>query len=135
VLQRDGVLVAHGLQVTGDDVGDGFGFRFRTEGTQTLHFFRQHHVVVWDVRYHEGAQLALAAYANRSRRTRWQGGQQVEYAVHLLHDDLALTHGLGRHQVQFFQSPIAVGQDVDGGGERCHRERRIAEGIVHDQAP
>jgi hypothetical protein len=135
VLKRDRMLVAHRLQMACDHARDGLGFRFRTEGADALHFFGQHHVVVRDVRHNERAQLALAAYTDRAGRTRRQRGQQVEHAVHFLDDDLALTHRLRWHQAQFFQTPVAVGQDVDGGGQRRHRKRWVLEDVLHGQTP
>lgn len=58
------MLVTHGLQMTGHDTANGFHLSFGTKGAQALHFFRQHHVVVRDVRDHEGTQVALATFTD-----------------------------------------------------------------------
>src|SRR5690606_10644881 len=88
VLQRDRVLVAHRLQMARDDARDGFGFSLRTKGADALNLFRQDDIVMRDVGDHERTQGALAAYTHRTRRAWRQCGQQVQYTVHLLDDDL-----------------------------------------------
>ena len=100
VFQRDGVLVAHRLQMAGHDAGHGLQFGFRSEGAQPLDFLGQHHIVVRDVRHHEGTHLALVALPHRARAAHRQGRQQVQHAVLLLDEDLAEAHRLDREQVE-----------------------------------
>ena len=131
MFERDGVLVAHGLQVTSEHAGDGLHLGFRSKSTDALHFLGQHHIVVRDVGNDERAQLAFATLSHRARRARRLGGQQVQAAGVLLDDDLAGAHRLGRKQVQGFQAAVAVGDEVDGGGEAGHRETGIQKRVVH----
>ena len=131
VLQRDGVLVAHGLQVTSEHAGDGFHLGLGAEGTDALDLFGQDHIVVRDVRNDEGAHGALATCANRAGRPWRHRGQQVEHPVLLFDDDLPGTHGFGRKQVECFHATVAVGNDIDGRRECRHRESRGVEHIVH----
>ena len=133
MLERDGVLVAHGLQVTSEHAGDGLHLGLGAEGTDALDFFGQDHIVVRDVRNDEGAQLAFATFTDRAGRARRLGGQQVELTGVLLDDDLAGAHRLGREQVQSLQAAIAVGDEVDGGGEAGHRESRVQKRVVHSR--
>ena len=135
MLQGDRVLVAHGLQMAGHDTADGFHFGFGTEGAQSLHFLGQHHVVVGDVRDHEGAQVALATFTHRAGRTGRAGGQQVQTTGVLLDDDLPGAHRLGREQVELLQPPIAVGQEVDGGRQAGHREAGVFKRVLHLGSP
>ena len=131
MLQRDGVLVAHGLEVIGHDVGQRLGLVLRAEGANTLDFLGQHHVVVRDMRDVEAAELAFAALADGAGRAYGEGRQQVQNPVLLLDGDLAEAHRPRRHQHHALQPSIAVGQDVDGRGQRRHVEGGGIEGIIH----
>ena len=135
VLQSDRVLVAHRLQVLGHDRCHGLHFGFRTEGADALHFFRQHHVVVRDVRNGKGAQLSLAAHTYRPGRAHRHRRQQGQDAVFFLDGHRTEAHRLGRKQAHAFHQPVVVGQDVDGSGQRRHRKRGILENVVHGQTP
>jgi hypothetical protein len=64
---------------------------------------------------------------------RRQRRQQVEHAVLLFHDDLARAHRLHGEEIERLEAPIAVGDDVDGGGQCRHREGRGVERVVHVQ--
>ena len=131
VFQRDRMLVAHGFQVTGQHTGDGFQLGLGAEGADALDFLGQHHVVVRNVRNDEGAHLALATGADRTGRAGRHGGQQVQDTVAFFDDDLAKAGRLGREQVQVFQAAVAVGHEIDGGGEVGHVEGRIVEDVLH----
>jgi len=87
------------------------------------------------MRHHERAQFALAAFADRAGRTRRLRRQQVQHALVFLHDHGALAHRLGGEQVELFQPPVAVRQDIDRLRQRGEIEGRIVEGVQHDQAP
>ena len=80
---------------------------------------------------HKGANLAFATGADRTGRARRHGGQQVEHAVLFFHNDLASAHRFDRKEVQSLHAAVAIGDDVDGRGQRCHRKRGGIEGIVH----
>ena len=75
MLQGDGVLVAHGLQMPRHDTGHRFHLGLGTESANALDFLGQHHIVVRDVRDDEGAHLALATGTDGTRRTGRQGRQ------------------------------------------------------------
>ena len=129
------MLVAHGLQMTGQHPGDTLGLGLRAEAADALHLLGQHHVIVRDVRHDEGAHRPLAALADGAGRAGRQGGQQVQHPVHLLDHHLARAHRLDREEPQGLQPPVAVGDEVDGGGERGHRKGGIGKRVLHDQTP
>ena len=68
MLKGDRVLVAHGLEVVGHNIGQSLGFVLGTEGADALDLLGQYHVVVGNVRDGEAAQLAFTALAEGARR-------------------------------------------------------------------
>jgi hypothetical protein len=131
VLQRDGVLVAHRLQMPGHHAGDGLDLGLAAEGPHALDFFGQHDVVVGDVRHDERAQRALAAPPDRAGGPGRQRRQEIQHAIAFLDEDLALAHRLDREEVQRFEASVAVRQQVDRRGQGGHREGRRMERVVH----
>ena len=109
MLEGDGVLVAHGLQMLGHHLGEGLHLGLGAEGAHALDLLGQHHVVVGDVRDGEGAKGPLAALAHGARGAHRQGRQQGQHAVLLLHRDGAEAHRLLGHQAHLLQPAVVVG--------------------------
>jgi hypothetical protein len=135
VFESDRVLVAHRVQVPRHHATDRLHLGLGTKCAQALDLLGQDHVIVRDVRNDERANTALTTLADRAGATGGPGGQQAELAGVLLDDDLPRPHRFGREQVELFQAAVAVGQEVDSGGEAGHREARCFEGVLHLGSP